>query len=74
MKESALPAIYPVTCHTDYVGPGSTFVAIKGFAKNGASFIRLAIDKGANRIVIDEREKLSQELLGVVHQQRVQIV
>jgi UDP-N-acetylmuramoyl-L-alanyl-D-glutamate--2,6-diaminopimelate ligase len=50
-----LPAIYPVTCNTKYVGPGSTFVAIKGHAVDGADFIAQAIKLGAKKIVIEHR-------------------
>ncbi len=46
-----LPTTYPVTCHTEHVGIGSTFVAIKGYSLDGALFIPRAIEKGAKRIV-----------------------
>jgi len=48
----ALPEIFPVTCHTDYVGPGSTFVAIKGLSQDGVDYIPLALTKGARTIVV----------------------
>ena len=40
----AISKIFPVTCHTDRVGPGSKFVAIKGFKKDGHNFIDKAIE------------------------------
>jgi UDP-N-acetylmuramoyl-L-alanyl-D-glutamate--2,6-diaminopimelate ligase len=46
-----VPQIFPVTCHTDHVGEGSTFVAIQGHNQNGADFIDCAIKKGATTIV-----------------------
>ena len=46
--------ILKVTCHTDYVGPGSTFVAIKGVHMNGIDYIPLALEKGATKIVVDQ--------------------
>jgi UDP-N-acetylmuramoyl-L-alanyl-D-glutamate--2,6-diaminopimelate ligase len=46
--------IYPVTCHTDHVGKGSTFVAIKGFKVDGTTFIQTALEKGASKIVVEE--------------------
>ena len=49
-----LPQIYPVTCHTDHVGPGTTFVAIKGFKLDGEQFITLAQKKGAIKIITDK--------------------
>lgn len=49
-----MPKIYPVTCHTDHVGPGSTFVAIKGYATDGTKYINDALAKGATTIVLDQ--------------------
>lgn len=48
-----VPSIYPVTCHTDHVGQGSTFVAINGFSVKGTDYISTALKKGATIIVID---------------------
>jgi UDP-N-acetylmuramoyl-L-alanyl-D-glutamate--2,6-diaminopimelate ligase len=47
-----LPNIYPVTCHTDHVGPGSTFVAIKGYKDDGGKYITIALEKGATTIIV----------------------
>lgn len=47
-----IPSIYPVTCHTDHVGQGSTFVVIRGFKEDGVSFIPQALKKGAKTIVV----------------------
>lgn len=46
-----LPQVFPVSCHTDYVGKGTTFVAIKGLTTDGNNFIEEAISKGASRII-----------------------
>lgn len=73
MKQGALPSTYPVACHTDHIGPGSTFVAIKGYARNGVSFISQAIQKGATRVIIEEGEQLSQELLDLIADKRVMV-
>lgn len=61
-----LPQIYPVTCHTDHVGPGSTFVAVKGMKQNGTDFVPLALQKGANKIVIEASETIDQELNALI--------
>lgn len=45
--------IYPVACHTDNVGPGTKFIAIKGYSFDGADYIPLAIEKGATKIVVE---------------------
>ena len=46
-------SIFPVTCHTKHVGPGSTFVAIPGQNQHGQEFIPEALAKGAITIVVD---------------------
>ncbi|MBN1549356.1 UDP-N-acetylmuramoyl-L-alanyl-D-glutamate--2,6-diaminopimelate ligase [Candidatus Babeliales bacterium] len=61
-----MPATFPVTAHTDYVGPGSTFVAIQGLKLDGVSFIPKAIRKGASRIVLHEDVSLSEELQALI--------
>jgi UDP-N-acetylmuramoyl-L-alanyl-D-glutamate--2,6-diaminopimelate ligase len=62
-----VPVIFPVTCHTDYVGQGSTFVAIKGFVTDGVSYIATAIKKGAAKIVIADSVTLDAELSQLIH-------
>jgi UDP-N-acetylmuramoyl-L-alanyl-D-glutamate--2,6-diaminopimelate ligase len=49
-----LPKIFPVTSHTDHVGPGSTFVAIKGFSQDGTAYIPTALEKGATEIIVQQ--------------------
>ena len=71
--KSGLPKQYPVACHTDHIGLGSTFVAIKGFASNGALFVSRAIEKGATRIVLKQNEQLSQATLRLAHQNEIKI-
>ena len=51
MKNALLPTIYPVTCHTGHVGPGSTFVAIS----RGVSLIPEAIARGAKKVVLEKK-------------------
>lgn len=58
-----LPDIWPVTCHTDHVGDGTTFVAIKGFKQDGVQFIAQAVAKGARHIVVQEDARLDASLL-----------
>lgn len=57
-----MPSEFPVTCHTDFVGKGTIFVAIKGFKQNGIDYIPLALEKGAQTIVIDQETQLSNNL------------
>ncbi|HJM68500.1 MAG TPA: UDP-N-acetylmuramoyl-L-alanyl-D-glutamate--2,6-diaminopimelate ligase [Candidatus Babeliales bacterium] len=69
-----LPKQFKVACHTDHVGPGSTFVAIPGSMSNGALYISNAIDRGANQIVVQKgvdmdtavQERCSKEGIEVV--------
>jgi UDP-N-acetylmuramoyl-L-alanyl-D-glutamate--2,6-diaminopimelate ligase len=53
MSDTMLPSHFFVACHTDNVGPGSTFVAIQGMNTDGIQFIPEAIRKGATCIVIE---------------------
>lgn len=55
-----IPTKFPVTSHTDHVGKGSIFVAIKGHKKDGANFIDLAIKKGASKIVLGNGKEISK--------------
>jgi UDP-N-acetylmuramoyl-L-alanyl-D-glutamate--2,6-diaminopimelate ligase len=56
---------YPVTCHSDHVGIGSTFVAIKGFKDDGVQYISTAIEKGTTKIVLQEGTALSEKYAGI---------
>lgn len=47
-----MPQQYPVACHTDNVGTGSTFVVIHGFKADGLQYVPLALEKGARTIVV----------------------
>src|SRR5579863_8521040 len=58
-----LPNFFPVACHTDRVGPGSTFVAINGFNKDGAQFINQALKRGATTIVVDNEQRVDMQLI-----------
>ena len=57
--------IYPVTSHTDHVGPNSTFVVIKGFKEDGLQYIQTAIEKGATKVVLEKSTQLTQKHSGV---------
>lgn len=56
------PTIFPVTCHTDQVGPGSTFVVIKGFKTDGLLFVPRALERGATLIIVQEDVVIPAEL------------
>ncbi len=60
--EISFPSTFPVACHTDFVGEGSTFVAIEGYADNGVNYIKKAIENGARTIVVHHTTLLSDEL------------
>lgn len=53
----------PVTCHTDCIAQGSTFVAINGTKLKGSSYISEALAKGAATIVVEKTELLPQTVL-----------
>ncbi len=66
-----LPSIWRVACHTDNVGPGSTFVAIKGDTFDGINFLSMAIKKGAKRIVVDDGARLPQKVVSFINERNV---
>ena len=61
MNQPVMPLLFPVTAHTQHVGPGSSFVAIKGFTQDGASHIPEALKRGAHTIVVETGILLSPE-------------
>lgn len=68
------PSTYPVTAHTDFVGEGSTFVAISGTKFNGIDFIPLALQKGAKKIVVQKNAVISTEIQDLIAQYYAQLV
>lgn len=52
-----LPKIFPVTCHTKHVGPGSLFVAINGFTSDGRTYIEQALAQGASKVFYEPDER-----------------
>lgn len=69
-----LPPIYPVTCHTDHVGVGSTFVAIQGFKHDGLTFIPQALERGATTIVVHNDALLSTDLVSLIYKYNAQLM
>ena len=61
-----LPKIWPVSCHTDYIGKNSTFVAIQGQKQNGIDFVPLALQKGARTIVAEYTADISPEIIEAI--------
>lgn len=62
------PSVFPVTCHTQFVGAGSTFVAIQGYKQNGVQFIPQALERGATRIVVEKQTVLSDVVIQQIAQ------
>jgi len=60
--------ILPVTCHTKHVGPGTTFVAIKGLKQDGIDYIPQALELGATKIVIQHDSILLHEIKKLIKQ------
>lgn len=74
MKNSLLPHCFPVTCHTDYVGKDSTFVAIKGMKEDGIAYIPHALERGAHKIVIEESTILSDEIKKLIQEKNAELI
>ncbi|HSC24966.1 MAG TPA: UDP-N-acetylmuramoyl-L-alanyl-D-glutamate--2,6-diaminopimelate ligase [Candidatus Babeliales bacterium] len=69
-----MPSIFPVTCHTDFVGEGSCFVAIEGYTEDGVTYIKKAIEKGARTIVVHHTTFLDDAMCAYIATQNVTIV
>ena len=69
-----LPKIYPVTSHTNNVGAGTTFVAIPGSKDNGNLYIRLAIEKGATTIVVQQGVDLGADLIEYMNLSAIKLI
>lgn len=74
MHNITFPTFYPVTGHTDFVGIGSTFVAISGTKFNGLDFIPLALQKGAATIVVDQTVDVSSQLQDLIKKHQAQLL
>ncbi|MBP7854853.1 UDP-N-acetylmuramoyl-L-alanyl-D-glutamate--2,6-diaminopimelate ligase [Candidatus Babeliales bacterium] len=73
MSTIQFPSAYPVTAHTDFVGQGSTFVAMHGAKFDGASFIALALQKGAKKIVVQIDSLLSPDTKQLILQHHAEL-
>ncbi|HSW75525.1 MAG TPA: UDP-N-acetylmuramoyl-L-alanyl-D-glutamate--2,6-diaminopimelate ligase [Candidatus Saccharimonadales bacterium] len=69
-----LPSVYPVTGHTDFVGKGSTFVAIPGVKSNGLDYVVLALQKGAHVIVVQNDVVVPPEIEELIQKHNAKIV
>jgi UDP-N-acetylmuramoyl-L-alanyl-D-glutamate--2,6-diaminopimelate ligase len=69
-----MPSIFPVTCHTDFVGKGSIFVAIQGYCDNGVHYIKTAIKKGAKKIVINKEVQFNPGLSNYILEHEVEVI
>src|SRR4051794_13620742 len=72
--QSAVPSILPVACHTDNVGKGSTFIAIKGSNLDGTNYISLALQKGANKIVVQDDLYIADDILNQIKLNNAELV
>jgi UDP-N-acetylmuramyl-tripeptide synthetase len=61
-QDIIMPGIYSVACHTDNVGVGTTFVAIKGMKDDGIHHIKTALEKGATTIVVEHSAHIPDEI------------
>lgn len=69
-----MPTIYPVTAHTQHVGRGSTFVAIKGFKEDGIAYIPEALRRGATTIVVVDDAELTITVLEMIADHKAELV
>ena len=69
----SIPKTFPVACHSDYVEPGGTFVAIKGMTMDGLDYIDAALRRGAKTIVVQEQTILSEALEQAIQHHQAQL-
>lgn len=69
-----LPKIWPVSCHTDYIGKNSTFVAVKGQKQDGIDFVPLALQKGARTIVAEHTADIAPEIIEAIKSAEAQLM
>lgn len=72
-KKRFLRDRFPVTCHTDFVGEGSTFVALPGSTTNGVDHIMTAINRGATHIVVSTKTSISKDLFAIIESAKIRI-
>ena len=73
MSKILFPKIFPVACHTDQIGKGSTFVAVRGMKEDGISYIVSALQKGAHKIVVKD-SPLPDKVLRAIEQYHAELV
>jgi UDP-N-acetylmuramoyl-L-alanyl-D-glutamate--2,6-diaminopimelate ligase len=69
-----LPEIWRVACHTDHVGHGTTFVAVRGQTTDGAEYIAQAIAKGATRVVVADDVQLADAAQRIIAEKSVELI
>ena len=74
MNKPVIPQIYPVTSHTEHVGPGSTFVAIKGMKEDGIAYIEQALVRGATTIVVEEDTNVPTNLRSLIKEKNARLL
>lgn len=68
-NKHSFPAVFPVTCHTDHVGVGTIFVAIKGMKEDGVQYIVTALSKGARTFVVQDDAHIDRRVSQAVSAQ-----
>ena len=69
-----MPQIYAVACHTDHIGEGSTFIAIKGMKDDGVHHIKAALEKGAIKIVVERTAQISCEIVQRINDAQAELI
>lgn len=69
-----MPQIYPVACHTDNIGVGSTFVAVKGQKEDGVQYIMQAVHKGATKVVVERTAHIPDDVYAAIMRSNVHLI
>ena len=73
VKKITLAKKLPVACHTKHIGPGSTFIAIKGCKQDGVDYIPKALKRGASKVVIQHNATIGQEIQNMLEQNNIDV-
>jgi len=69
-----LTKILPIACHTDNVGPNTTYVAITGKNFYDQDFIVTAIEKGAKKIILEKNSLIKEEIINYIKNNNIEVI
>lgn len=74
IKRDGFPGQLPVTSHTDFVGQGSTFVAVQGMKEDGVAYIAHALERGATKIVVQQGAYIPEAVRNLIISSKAELL